>query len=87
MFCLTVRVAEFVEDFYETVFLHEVYLVVLDAILMAAVMAVFIIWYLLNFLYCTRKDSVVQEGATSSVELSTCQATNCNRLVIHKLHE
>ena len=87
MFCLIVRAAEFVEDFYGTVFLREVYLFVPDSILMAAVMAVFIIWYPLNFLYCAREDSVVQEGATSNVELSTCQAANCNRLVIHKLHE
>jgi len=72
MFRSIVRVAEFVEGFHGTIILHEVYLFVLDAIPMAAVMFIFNIWYPSNFLILARKNSVVQEGVTSDVELSTC---------------
>jgi hypothetical protein len=72
MFRSIVRVAEFVEGFHGTIILHEVYLFVLDAIPMAAVMFIFNIWYPSNFLIVARKNSVVQEDATSNIELSTC---------------
>jgi hypothetical protein len=72
MFRSIVRVAEFIEGFHGTIILHEVYLFVLDAIPMAAVMVIFNIWYPSNFLIVARKNSVVQEDATSNVELSTC---------------
>lgn len=72
MFRSIVRVAEFVEGFHGTIILHEVYLFVFDAIPMAAVMVIFNIWYPSDFLNLARKNSVVQEDATSNVELSTC---------------
>ena len=64
-----VRVAEFVEGFDGTILEHEVYLYVFDAVPMAAVMVVFIIWYPANFSKQARKALVDGESAESTVEL------------------
>ncbi len=66
-----VRVAEFIEGFDGVIILHEVYLYVFDAVPMAAVMAIFNIWYPSNFSNQVRKAVGERGSAGSNIELGS----------------
>lgn len=66
-----VRVAEFVEGFQGTIILHEVFLYIFDAVPMAAVMAVFNVWYPSNFSERARRAMKDRETGQSNVELES----------------
>lgn len=65
------RVAEFVEGFEGNIILHEVYLYVLDAVPMVAVMLAFGIWYPSQFSKRARKVVKDSETSGSIVELES----------------
>lgn len=65
------RVTEFVEGFEGNIILHEVYLYVLDAVPMVAVMFTFSIWYPSQFSKRARKSVEGSEASESIVELES----------------
>lgn len=65
------RVAEFVEGFEGNIILHEVYLYVLDAVPMVAVMFTFSIWYPSRFSKGAQKTVEDSDTADSFVELES----------------
>lgn len=73
-----VRVAEFIEGFEGTILTHEVFLYVLDAVPMAAVMVVFNIWYPSNLSKRARNVIMDRESADSNVELSNAELQSKN---------
>ena len=64
-----VRVAKFIEGFSGFIILHEVFLYVFDGLPMAAVMALFIIWYPFSFSTQARKSESDMEGVDSHTQL------------------
>ncbi|CZR58658.1 related to RTM1 protein [Phialocephala subalpina] len=68
-----VRVAEFVEGFEGVIILHEVFLYVFDGVPMAAVMAIFDIWYPSSFSKQARKVRLHAESVESNRELSNVE--------------
>jgi hypothetical protein len=65
------RVTEFIEGFEGNIILHEVYLYVLDAVPMVAVMFTFSIWYPSQFSKSARKSIADSETSESIVELES----------------
>jgi len=76
MFRSIIRIAEFVEGFEGEILTHEVFLFVFDAIPMAAVMAIFAIWYPSSFTSQARKLTASRECLDSDVELGEAQTQN-----------
>jgi hypothetical protein len=73
MFRSIIRIAEFAEGFEGEILTHEVFLFIFDAIPMAAVMAIFIIWYPSSFSSQARKETASGEYLDSNVELGDAQ--------------